>query len=325
MTWIDLHIDTLGRMDADGADPLARCRQTHVDLPRLLRTGVRAAVWAAWVEDKREAPPATAVALRMLGHGLDLVARSRGRVRLVRAPSDLAACRAGQSTGMILGLEGAHPLQGSVELLEGFHALGVRVVTLTWNDPNRFACGCGVAQRHDTGLAPRGRKLIARLHELGMLLDLAHASPRTLDHALRVVRPPFLVSHTACAALHPHVRNLTDPQLRDVAAAGGLVGISVCPYFLGAEVARVRATQVADHVIHALGQAGVDSVAIGTDLDGIAAVPQDIRGVQHLPRIAAILARRGLSAREIERVCWRNAARTFREGLKGDAAAKRGR
>jgi len=316
---IDLHQDTPRHTIDPGVDLLAGSPAAHVDLPRLEAGGALAVVWAACgvqPEDEFSLPPTEAAALvtRMIAGARDLIARSAGRLRLVRSTADFDACLADGPIGILLALEGADALLGSLAMLESLWALGVRVLVLTWNHRNPFAAGCRDAD--DIGLTPLGRELVLRAAEQGMLIDLAHASPRTFDRAVALLDRPFLVSHTACAALQAHVRNLSDVQLRAVAERGGVAGIMLYPPFLAAPGARVDATTVAAHVRHAIDVAGEEAVAIGTDWDGMTGLPIDLTGWQDLPRLIDALRAVGLGAGALEKVTWRNAARVIRAGLR---------
>ena len=319
MAWIDLHIDTLWRMRLTGADPLAEPGGAlQVDAGGIARVDLRAAVWAVYVEPEHAGPAGLAELLVRLGAGLRLAERSGGRLRIVRDGAGLDGCLRGEAHGMILGLEGAHPLMGSLEYLAALHELGLRVLGLTWNEANPFAAGCALEGERDSGLTPLGRRLVAEAHRLGLILDLAHASPRTLDDALAAAAGPLLVSHTACRALRDHRRNLSDEQLRRVAGAGGLVGMTFYPGFLsdGAdEHERVTSARVADHLVHAASVAGVEAIAIGSDFDGIDTAPEDLPDVRALPRLTEALTGRGLTPMEIEGIAWRNAARFLRVAL----------
>jgi len=321
VTWIDLHTDILWNMTKVGEDPLGPCRELHCDLPRLEAARVRAAVWAIFIEPETEGPGAMQAALERALCAHDLVARSGGRLRLVRCRGELvdlldAEQKPGRPTpsGMILGIEGLHPLRGSLELLERFRRLGVRVVTLTWNQGNSFATGCRHPASAKEGLSTQGQHLLPKLGEGGVILDLAHAGPRTLREALEVAQGAVMVSHTACGALRKHPRNLSDEELRLVAARDGLVGITIFPGFLRESSDQpCSSVDVADHIIHAAGVIGIERVALGTDFDGIDRVPADMRGVQDLPVLAEELIRRGLSEADVAKVASEN-ARTFLSG-----------
>jgi membrane dipeptidase len=316
--WIDLHIDSLRAYLMPDPDPLAPAPQAQVDLPRLEQAGAIAAIWAACDDIHLSGAPGLAYVLRLLAAGRALVAGSQGRLVLVRTRADLARCSPGGPVGMLLALEGAHSLLGSLDLLEALHALGVRVLTLTWNHANPFASGCAAGAGEDRGLTPLGRELLLRARELGILLDLAHASPRTLTEALAVWRGPLLVSHTACAAIHPHRRNLSDAQMRAVADAGGLVGIMLYPPFLADATQAVSLATVARHVGHAVDAAGAAAVAMGTDFDGVTSLPEGVSGLQDLGGLRRELAVAGLDEHVIEGVMWGNARRFLQAALPGD-------
>jgi len=330
--WIDLHIDTLWRMRLAGLDPLAsaaerapRASRLHVDVEGIEHVGLRAAVWATYVEPEHTGASGIAELLLRMGAGVRLPERSGGRLRIVRERAGLEQCLDGKAHGMILGLEGAHPLLGSVEILGGLCELGLRVLGLTWNHANPFAAGCAQEGPGDRGLTTLGRELVREAGRLGLVLDLAHASPRTLDDVLALGGGPCFVSHTACRALRDHRRNLSDEQLRRMARAGGLVGITICPAFLTADAAGATCAHVAAHIMHAASVAGVAAVAFGSDFDGVESTPADLPDVRALPRLAEELERRGMAPEEIEAVAWRNAARLFRGALEHDRGAGEGR
>jgi membrane dipeptidase len=319
MAWLDLHTDSLRRCVDRDADLLRAERRAEVDLPRLQAAGAVAAVWAACDDVYLDGAAGLAFVLRMLAAGRDLLARAGGELILVRTRADLARCAPGGPIGILLGLEGAHSLLGSLDLLDALHALGVRVLTLTWNHSNPFACGCAVAPGEDRGLSPLGRELLLRARERGMVIDLAHASPRTLADAIPWVRGRFMVSHTACASLVPHRRNLTDAQLRAVVEAGGLTGIMLYPPFLAANGEASLGT-VAAHVRHAVDVVGERGVAMGTDLDGMPQLPAGVAGLQDLSGMRAALAAAGLRDEAIEGVLWRNAWDMLGAALPPDGA-----
>jgi len=318
MRFFDLHIDTLEKALAPGVDLLAGTDAATVDLPRLEESGAYGAVWAACDSVHLAGAASAGYALRMIAAGRDLAARAGGRIRLVRGAADLEddAARPGGHR-MILAVEGAHSLAGSLEMLAAFHALGVRLLTLTWNHANPFASGCRTPAREDHGVTPLGCELLRRSAELGIVVDLAHASAATFADALPRLHHPPLVSHTACAALHPHPRNLTDEQLKAVARAGGVVGISFIPPFLAAEGASLET--VVAHVRHAVAVAGAEAVALGSDFDGVPSLPAGISGVGDMPRLLAALEGAGLTGAELAGLAWRNAVRVLAAGLKGES------
>jgi membrane dipeptidase len=270
-------------------------------------------------------------------------------VRLVGDGAELAAARRDGVVAGIPGIEGGHALEESLEQLERFHARGLRVLTLVWNNHLSWIRSCqdGAGAGVPAGLSAFGREVVRAMNRLGMVVDLSHAGERAFYDALETSARPVIASHSGCRSLHDHPRNLTDDQLRALGAAGGVVGIVFHPGFLGAdgraEEARVRATdgykalsganetalfcaqsdfliahaapfpaaRVADHVLHAIEHAGIDHVGVGSDYDGIQRAPQGLEDASCYGTLAELLLARGLAAGEVRKVLGGNMERVF--------------
>ncbi len=269
-------------------------------------------------------------ALAMLG---DVLAEE-GRcpdLAVVRSVADLDAVLADDRVGLVLHLEGARPLipagdvlgSGFASNLAAFHALGLRSLQLTWNGPNAFADGVGVAE--PKGLTPLGRELVAELDRLGILIDLSHLAEPSFWDLLEIAEGPVIASHANAAAVQPHRRNLTDGQIRAIAGTGGFVGVCFIGDFIGEPV---TVEHVADHVDHLVEVAGIDAVGIGADFVEFAVDlmvdpgqeegylgPEGLRRVETLPVFTAALLRRGYAEEDIAKILGGNALRALRETL----------
>ena len=229
-------------------------------LDQLRRGGVVLQVCALWVGERQQ-EGALRLALRQLLAAQRAV-RQNPELVLVTGAADLDAVAAGGRIGIVLALEGAEPLGADPELIDVFWQLGVRIVGLTWAARNAFADGN--AEPDGGGLSRRGEALVARLAELGALVDLAHASPRTFGDVLAAAPElAVLVSHSGCRALHDDPRNVSDEQLRALRERDGIVGMMAHPLALGPG-APTRA-RLLDHVDHALAVAGPEGVCLGGD------------------------------------------------------------
>jgi membrane dipeptidase len=210
-------------------------------------------------------------------------------------------------------------LAGDPTLVARLYERGLRVVGLTHMRDNVLGgSGSPTVPYVDwyfggarPGLTERGRALLAAMEGRHFIVDLAHTSPRTFDDILAAWRGPVLVSHTAMAALQHGTRNLTDDQLRAVAARGGIVGVMAATNFLGGR----HLSALADHLVHGARVMGADHVCLGLDLDGMVSLPVEFRDVRDLPKLAQLLSERGLSAQEIERVLGLNALEFFERAL----------
>ncbi len=328
---VDLHADAL----LWPRDLLGRHDHGHVDLPRLQDGHVALQVFSVVTKTPRginyernsaDTDNITFLAIaeryplrawfdlreraRWQGERLkDAVARSAARgdsaLRLIRSRDDLAALldarRAGQRVvGALLSLEGLHPLEGRLDNLDTLAADGFRMFGFTHffdNEVGGSAHGVGKG-----GLSPFGRQVVARMDSLGLIIDVAHASPALVDDILAATRRPIVVSHGGVQGTCPGPRNLTDDQLRRIAAGGGLVGIG---YWDGA-ICEPSAASFARAVVYAIGVAGEEHIALGSDFDGSTAEPFDASG---MGLVAAALHSAGLTDAQIGKVMGGNALR----------------
>lgn len=329
----DLHADTL----LWGRDLLERSRRGHVDVPRLLEGNVALQAFTVFTKTPRHLniesnddrtdnvtllamaawwPVRTWFSLkeRALYQALRLdqsAARSQGRLTVVRSRSDLEAYlrrRRGEQgiTAGLLGLEGAHALEGDLSNLDLLFQAGFRMVGLVhFFDNDVGGSAHGVAKG---GLTAKGRDLVRRLEERRMLLDLAHASARTIRDALAVATRPVVVSHTGVKGTCDNVRNLDDDALRGVARTGGLVGIG----YWETAVCGTDGRAVARAVRHAAAVAGIEHVALGSDFDGAVAEPFDTTG---LVEITDALLGEGFTEAEVAQVMGGNVFRLLAEAL----------
>jgi membrane dipeptidase len=328
----DGHNDALGKLQARDGDPaefLTGLPERQLDLPRARAGGLGGGMFAinapspddAWdtatLSDMPYAGPvdhaqAAAFTAGALGRAHALAAASDGAMAVVTDVGALDRCHADGTLAMVLHLEGAEAIDPGLSALDAWRAAGVRSIGLVWSRPSAF--GHGVPFRFpaspDTGpgLTDAGRALVLRCAELGIVVDLSHLNAAGFADVASIGAAPLVVSHTACHALCPATRNLTDDQLREVARSDGLVGIVFCPAFVRADgaddVDTPLATLVA-HVRHAADLIGVDRVGLGSDFDG-ARMPAALRDVAGLPRLLDALREDGFSADEVQRIAWGN-------------------
>jgi len=179
----------------------------------------------------------------------------------VRSAADLQVAKESGRLGLIYGFQDSLPLGDSLDRLEIFDQLGVRILQLTYNRRNLAGDGC--LEPADAGLSRFGHELVERMNQRGLLVDLSHSGRRTALDAIAASRAPVAITHTGCAALTALPRNKTDEELRLLAGKGGVAGIYLMP-FLRTE-GQPMAEDVVRHVEHAVQVCGEDHVGIGTD------------------------------------------------------------
>ncbi|MEO1077311.1 MAG: dipeptidase [Bacteroidota bacterium] len=349
---LDGHIDTPTLVLDDGYDFTRRYQRRrgsrHVDLPRMIEGGLDGAFFAAYVSSRYgEGEAATERARAMHRTFVEQVAQDE-RVELARTAADVRRITAAGRRAILWGLEGGHALQGDVEVLREFADLGIRYVTLTHVNTNAWADASQSRPRWG-GLNDLGRDLVREMNRLGVLADVSHTSDETFYDALAVSQAPVIASHSSARAKVNAVRNLDDAMLRALAENGGVVMINFFDYVVNenltqdvmdAALRRVRtehggnlrmywtavATEkrarglpggtwedIIDHIDHAVQVAGVDHVGLGSDFDGVFALPEGMEDVTRLPRITYGLLKRGYAEDDIRKILGLNTLRVLEE------------
>ncbi len=346
----DAHVDAIGRA-LDLSHDLGERGPGQFDLVRAREGGLGAWVVVCWVDPAPERAPSGFFerAAAMLAAAHELERRRPEAFRLAGNARELARARADGVIAGVPGIEGGHALEESLEKLEWFFERGLRVLTLVWNNHLSWIRSCqpGASAGVPDGLSDSGRRIVRAMNELGIVVDLSHAGERSFFDALEASAAPAVASHSGCRALHDHPRNLTDSQLRALAAHGGVAGIVFHPGFLDAgaraEEARVRRTseylalaeaepaarflaqqrvmraraaplaagRLVEHVLHAVDVAGVDHVGLGSDFDGIERGPEWIEDASGYGVLAELLLRRGFSDEDLAKVLGANLERVF--------------
>lgn len=237
--------------------------------------------------------------------------RANDRVVLVTEAAQLASWQQGP-LGVLLAVEGAEILGHDLHRLMELHQLGIRALTITWNNDNALASGNGSLQ--DNGLTALGKKAVREMNRLGIAVDIAHLAPKGIRDILSMTDRPIIDSHGNCAALYPHSRNLTDEQIKALAATGGVLGVTYVPKFLRADERQATAEDLVDHIAHVAYLVGTEYVGLGSDFDGT----QPLRGLAHVsevPALAERLANKGFAQREIEQIMGGNFLRVFQNIL----------
>jgi len=299
--WVaDLHADSL----LWGRDLLQRSERGHVDVPRLIEGNVALQVFAASTKSPRHLniernddksddvmllalalgwPPATwrrllPRALHMAARAESMATRSAGRLAIIRSRSDLAAYEVARRerpgiTAGLLAIEGAHALDDDPANVEVVADAGFRMMSPSHFFDNAFGGSAhGIAKG---GLTGAGREMVRRMEARGMLVDVSHASAATIDDVVAMAARPVVSSHTGVRGVADNARNLGDAQLRAIAATGGLAGIGFWPTACGGE----DVGWIARSIVHAIGVAGIDHVALGSDFDGAVPEPFDATGL----------------------------------------------
>ena len=253
--------------------------------------------------------------------------------RLCTAYADILRAKAEGKRGLILGMEGVEPLGSDLTLLRVFYALGLRVMGLTHAFRNYAADGAFFDPKKTGqvgGLSDFGVSLVEQAQVMGIVIDVSHLNDPGFWDVIKLATGPIIASHSNCRALRDHPRNLTDEQIKAVAATGGVIGINAASLFTEPP----DLSHLMDHLDHLVKVAGREHVGLGldfcdyllqyrTELEKARMRPRRMRPVEGLsgdrdvPKIPAILAERGYPPETIDLIMGDNFLRVFKAVLKG--------
>ena len=331
--------------DLSRMDPAGHLPGFHTDIDRMIEGGVGGQFWSVYVPADHPCPHT------MTNAQIDLVddmVAVDDRLELARTADDVRRARGDGRIASLLGAEGGHSIEGALPKLEQLASRGIRYMTLTHSDTTGWADSATDTPRHG-GLTDFGRDVVRAMNRLGVLVDISHVAATTMSDAIATSVAPVIASHSNAYALAPHPRNIRDDVLADIGRMGGVVMVVFFPGFMvpstaqamtrvfdtwrevrtrlagdepaiTAELARRDAeldvdlgssAVVCDHIEHIADVAGVDSVGVGSDYDGMSLTPRDMPDVASFPRITETLLARGWSESELRKLLGDNILRVM--------------
>jgi membrane dipeptidase len=298
----------------------------HTDIARLRQGMVGAQFWSVYIPFSSVEEGAAKTQLEQIDIAKQVFVRYPDVFEETLTPdAALRAFRAGKIAS-VMGMEGGHAIENSLGALRAFFELGARYMTLTHSSNIDWADSGTDTPVHD-GLTEFGKEVVREMNRLGMIVDLSHTSPATMNDALEVTEVPVIFSHSSARALVEHGRNVPDEILRRLPDNGGIVMVTFVPGFINAAVRdwqalpeeqrsrtdepRASLSDVADHIDHIRRVAGADHVGIGGDFDGISSVPTGLEDVSTYPALFAELSRRGWSEEDLRKLAGENVLRVW--------------
>jgi gamma-glutamyltranspeptidase/glutathione hydrolase len=353
---IDGHNDLPWKLRSEGDFSLKKFDLTQVqknletDLPRLRKGGLGGVFWSAYVPAETDK---TGQALLQTLEQIDLIHRLVERyptdLELALTADDIQRIHRSGKIASLIGIEGGHSIQNSLGVLRKLHSLGARYMTLTHSNTIEWADSATDKPQHG-GLTPFGEEVVLEMNRLGMLVDISHVSPETMDDALRVSRAPVIASHSSAYAIAQHPRNVPDDILKRIAVNKGVVMVNFYSGFVVPEAAATSRQQfaarreftqqfkdeaevkaamnrwykehpiepgtihhVVDHIEHIVRVAGIDCVGLGSDYDGVSKLPAQLEDVSTYPYITQELLNRKYTAEQIYKILGLNLMRVLRE------------
>lgn len=312
--WIgDAHTDAILCLEREEAD-LVNWGRTQWDLAKCAQAQVKFQIMALFIESRHKPERALPAGLHLLEMAHDFVAANRDKVFLIESGKDLARLPDQSRLGLMLSVEGGEILGGQVWMVDLLHRLGIRSLGLTWNQRNDLADGAGEHEANG-GLTQLGKKVVRRLNQKGIAVDVSHLAERSFWDVLDVAEQPPFASHSCAAALCPHPRNLSDEQIKALVRAGGIVGINFYAYFLHPQGEADR-HDIIRHIRHIADLVGPEYIALGSDFDGVEERLEGLEDVSMVPLLLEDLSGAGFSVPEIAGIAAGNLVNYFKKILK---------
>ncbi len=325
----DMHCDTIGeilkckrRME----DCCLRSNSLHVDLERMVKAGYLVQNFALFVQLKKcQGTPWDEVCALYEVYRKELAA-NEDILAPVLVYEDIERNRAQGKLSALLTVEEGGVCMGEVEKLRELYAMGVRMMTLSWNYPNELGWpNINLSDGPDLykpdtvrGLTDKGREFLACMEEMGMIVDVSHMSDAGFYDVYECAKRPFVASHSNARTICGCVRNLTDDMIRKLAEKGGCTGLNFCADFLEQMPEGVAnpgtIAAVVRHAKHIVNVGGVEVLGLGSDFDGID-THEELPGVQSMELLWDALHRAGFTQGALDKLFGGNVLRIYREIL----------
>ncbi len=323
--------------------------EIHTDIERLRQGGVGAQFWSVYVPSHTaESGVAHQMTLEQIGIVEAMLKRYPETFEMALTSEDVKRIRQQGKIASLIGVEGGHAIDNSLEKLKRLFDLGARYMTLTHSDSLDWADSCSDKVKCG-GLSEFGKAVVGEMNRMGMMIDISHVSPATMQAAMDASAAPIIFSHSSARGVADHPRNVPDEILKQLPADGGLVMVNFYSGFvvpasientrkmfehsrelrqkygddedaIRKETAAYRAQfpvtpgsvhDVADHIDHIVRVAGIEHVGIGSDFDGIGTVPKQLEDVSMYPVLTQVLLDRGYTESQIHKIMSENILRVM--------------
>src|SRR6185503_14045311 len=296
--------------DLDKLDIRMPQPKIHTDIARLRQGGIGGQFWSVYVPATLQGGAAVVATLEQIDVVHRMARKYPDTFELATTAADVERIFKAGRIASLIGMEGGHSIDNSLATLRMFHALGARYLTLT-HSTNIAWADSGTDKPKLGGLSAFGEAVVREMNRLGMLVDLSHTSPGTMEDAIRVSEAPIIFSHSYARALNDHGRNVPDEVLKLLPKNGGVVMVTFVPGFLKAD-SKATLADAANHMDHVRKIAGPDHVGIGSDFDGVTSLPVGLEDVSKYPALTAELLQRGWPDTDIRKALGLNVLRVMR-------------
>ncbi|HAL57032.1 MAG TPA: peptidase M19 [Bacteroidetes bacterium] len=347
---VDSHVDVPYRLRNKWEDISRQTSSGNFDYPRAKRGGLNAPFMSIYIPSEYEATGgAKALADTLIGMVEKFAKDWPDKFALARSVADVTSHFRKKRISLCMGMENGSPLEHSLANVKYFFDRGIRYITLTHGKDNHISDSSYDTTRTWRGLSPFGRRVVAEMNRVGIMVDVSHISDNAFSDVMNMTQAPVIASHSSCRHFTPGFeRNLSDEMIKRLASNGGVIMINFGSSFLDGEyqkketqvwmylsqnklrpdqpaalefierfrkenpLPRITVAHVVDHIDHVAKLVGVDFVGLGSDFDGVGdSLPEGLKDVSQYPNIIFELLKRGYSENDIRKICGGNLLRVW--------------
>lgn len=311
---VDLHNDILEKMIDNSSYHLGDYHNyNHTDIPRMQIGGVDVQFFAVWVDPSSHLSESYSYARRMIDLFKNKLSLNQATISQLFSPAETISIVNENKIAGVIGVEGGHSIENSLQKLIELYQQGMRYMTITWNNSTDWAVSAKDSRSQTVGLSEFGKTVIRTMDSLGVIIDVSHVGIKTIKDILETTTNPIVATHSGARALCNQYRNLYDDQIISIANRGGVIGIVFYPPFLSPN-GRANISTVVNHINYIVNLVGIDYVALGSDFDGIGNnTVIGLENVTKFPDLTLELLRKGYSQADVAKILGLNFMRVFEE------------
>jgi len=306
MRYFDLHCDTM--IGCYNNNKALLKNDLHIDLTRAEYLKNYIQCFAVWIPDEIRGDAAFDYFSKVSDKFFEEIKKNCEKIMFCNETGDITKSEKKNLFGAILTVENGSAIAGKLENIEKMSAMGVKMLTLTWNGENEI--GGGILSKNKIGLKPFGKLAVQELEKNNIVIDISHASIELFYDVAEIAKKPFIASHSNSIKECSNLRNLTDEQFEIIKDSGGIVGINLYRNFLNDSSEKASIKDIVIHAEHFLSLGGENAVSIGGDLDG-SEMPYDIKGIEYFGKIYEAFLRLNYKESLLDKIFYSNAADFF--------------
>jgi len=312
---VDSHTDTPLQFRRPGFN-IAERKSNRVNLPKMEEGMLDGVYLAAFIGQRGRSDDSLQIAVerttQLIKDILEQIEINKDLCGLAVTPTDFIRLKQENKKAIFIGIENGYGIGKDLRNIARFRDMGINYITLCHSYDNDICDTSTHSKNEWKGLSPFGKEVIAEMNRQGIMIDLSHASEKTFWDVIELSKTPVICSHSSARALCDHDRNLTDEQLKALAANGGVIQLCLLNAYINKDRYKASLTDAIEHIDHIVKIAGIDHIGIGSDFDGGGGII-GCQGQNDFLQITVKLLEKGYSEEDITKIWGGNLMRVLAE------------